>query len=106
MPFCLAALVVVVVGPGSLEVVRILTLSASHCGVAEASRCWSVVDEDALVVVVVLVLLLLLLRPRNLAVRAETLEMMLWRADEVSEAVRMLLPESNRLGESSDLTDE
>lgn len=47
-----------------------------------------------------------LLRPRNLAVRAETLDIMLPRAEEVSDMVRILLAESNKLCESSDLTEE
>jgi hypothetical protein len=44
-----------------------------------------------------------LLRFKNLA---ETLEIMLPRLEDVSEAVRMLLPESNTLVASSDFTDE
>ena len=49
--------------------------------------------------------LLWLFRLRNLAVRAETLEMMLLR-DEVSESDRTLLAESKTLAASSDLTEE
>lgn len=41
-----------------------------------------------------------------MAVRAETLEMRLPRADDVSEKVRMLLPESKTLEASEDLADE
>jgi hypothetical protein len=52
------------------------------------------------------VLLPLCFRLRNLAVRAETLEMMLPRVDDVSEKARVLLAESKILDESSDLTEE
>lgn len=46
------------------------------------------------------------LRPRSLAVRAETLEMMLPVTDEVSEEKVRILAASNMLAASSDLTDE
>jgi hypothetical protein len=49
---------------------------------------------------------LLLFRLRNLAVRAETLDIILPRPDDVSEKARTLLPESNTLAASSDLAEE
>jgi hypothetical protein len=51
---------------------------------------------------------LVFLRPSSLAVRADMLERMLLRAEDVvsDTEVRMLLPESKMLGASSDLTEE
>lgn len=91
IPFCLAA-------PVDREPFSAAAASASHSEMGSLVR---EADWRAL-----LLALPWLLRPRNLAVRAETLEMMLPRADEVSERARMLLPESKRLGASSDFTDE
>jgi hypothetical protein len=84
-------------------------LSTSPCGVADDARFDNDVEAelgDMDCGVVMPLFAVWLLRPSSLAVRAETLDSILPRADEVSEEVRTLLLESKRLGVSSDLTEE
>lgn len=83
-------------------------VKAPFClGAFVAAVAGSVVVLSSVVVdVLVLEVVGWLFRLRNLAVRAETLEMMLPVTDEASDEKVRMLAASNRLGASSDFTEE